>query len=447
MRVSHYPRPRILNILSTCYRRRTILTLAIETSCDDTSVAILEKDGVNEDHRLPPQPTRTKLHYHQKVTSDNRAYGGVHPIVAVESHQQNLSTLVKASLASLPIRNSSIADFTNAIFVEGELRKKPDFITVTRGPGMRSSLQCGIDTAKGLAVGWQIPILGVNHMQAHAITPRLVSSMAGVRGPDFPFMTLLVSGGNTMLVRSAGLCDHRILAETSDMAVGDVLDKCARDILPAEVLKAGSSVMYGRLLEQFAFENEPYNYIPPGDKKESDRTRRTHYGWAIPPPFCSETGSGEKRNAMEYSFSNIGSTVKRITKAKPEMDVAERRLLARETMRIAFEHLFSRLFMALGDAMQQEMSTVVVSGGVASNMYLRHMLRATLDARKLGYIQISSPPVELCTDNAAMIAWTGIEMWEAGWRSKLDVTAIKKWSVDSGNQGGILAVEGWINVL
>src|SRR5438046_2026401 len=120
IRRTHYSRqiPRIHN--------RTLLTLAIETSCDDTSVAVLE-------------------------------------------NQQNLAALVQAALVHLPIQRSAVAHPGNALLVDCELRKKPDFVTVTRGPGMRANLNTGLDTAKGLAVAWQVPLLGVNHMQAHAL--------------------------------------------------------------------------------------------------------------------------------------------------------------------------------------------------------------------------------------------------------------------------------------
>lgn len=427
--LSRQARPKIL--LGHQYFRRTLLTLAIETSCDDTSVAILEKLSDS-----------TTLHFHQKITSENRIYGGVHPLVALESHQCHLSTLVQKALSSLPPQRSAIAHLTNTLLVDGDLKKKPDFVTVTRGPGMRSSLQTGIDTAKGLAVAWQIPLLGVNHMQAHALTPRLVSALAkseeSATTPAFPFVTFLVSGGHTMLVQSLDLCNHEILAETTDMALGDVLDKCARDILPEDTLKEGSSVMYGPLLESFAGAPQ---YVPPCSNKESNRTRSTPYQWSLPPPYCSEKGSGERRTAMEYNFSSIGSTVKRIMSRNPSMFIAERRVLAQETMRVAFEHLISRLFFLDLSSLQ----TIVISGGVASNQFLRRITRSMLDARGYKHVQVTCPPPALCTDNAAMIAWTGIEMWEAGYESGLGVTALKKWTIDpSRPDGGILGVGGWL---
>ena len=113
------------------------MTLAIETSCDDTSVAILEK-GVHDG------TTVARLHFHMKVTSNNAQFGGVHPLLALQSHQETLGMLLAEAIAHLP--------------EHGGARRLPDFVSVTRGPGMRSNLFTGIDTAKGLAVAWQVLI-------------------------------------------------------------------------------------------------------------------------------------------------------------------------------------------------------------------------------------------------------------------------------------------------
>ncbi|KAA8573243.1 hypothetical protein MFRU_025g00530 [Monilinia fructicola] len=427
---------------------RTLLTLAIETSCDDTSVAILEKHDNN---------SAATLHFNSKITSDNRSYGGVWPIAAHESHQKNLAQLVKEALLTLPRQPSINASFENTVAVTtprgSELYKKPDFITVTRGPGMRANLITGIDTAKGLAVAWQVPLLGVNHMQAHALTPRMVSALdaASVVGdqkndndPAYPFLSLLVSGGHTMLVHSRQLCDHGILATTSDLAVGDMVDKAARDILPASVIESASDVMYGRVMEQFAFpDSDPTYDYEPSLTSIAQPPKPTKYGWTIKPPYLSPGPGGLRAFNSEFSYSGIGSQVKRIVEQKPDMDDVERRLLAQETMRVAFEHLASRVILALESSDLEDITTLVVSGGVAANQYLKHILRAVLDVRGHKSMRLLFPPPKFCTDNAAMIAWTGIEMWEAGWRSELDILAARKWAIDPRTEGGILGLDGW----
>ncbi|RFU28904.1 hypothetical protein B7463_g7412, partial [Scytalidium lignicola] len=428
--------------------RRNLLTLAIETSCDDTSVAVLEKRQNNS----------ATLHYHSKITSDNRSWEGVHPILSHVSHQKNLAKLVNDAVSSLPILPLGSEQSTNCVAISNgihtQCRQKPDFITVTRGPGMRASLITGIDTAKGLSVAWQIPILGVNHMQAHALTPRLISALeADINSretqklkPEFPFLSLLVSGGHTMLVQSKGLFDHKILATTTDLALGVVVDKCARNILPTNILESASNVMYGGVLERFAYPeaNLGYDYTPPRTRKEELTMKDTGYGWTIRPPLSQ---APEGFRGSEFSYSGIGSTVKRIMEGKPNMDVEERRALAHEVMRVSFEHLASRVLLALENPDIKGVKALVVSGGVASNQFLRHLLRAILDARGHPDLELMFPPPALCTDNAAMIAWTGIELWEAGWRSKLDMVALKKWSIDPhAEDGGILGVDGWNKV-
>jgi N6-L-threonylcarbamoyladenine synthase len=284
-----------------------------------------------------------------------------------------------------------------------------------------------------------------------------------------------------MLVHSRTLTDHAILASSANIAVGDMLDKCARMILPAEMLSAtdSDSGMYGPMLEEFAFPgtstkskpkhqrdetfqkekeevvNYNYNYAPPAHRRDEIATFDSGLGWTLTPPL-SRMGRGEAA-AATYEFAGLNGQVQKLILARPDMDVDERRVLAREAMRIVFEHLASRLLFALRedinaklktstetDGPNIEIKTVVLSGGVASNKFLRHILRAMLDARGHRDIELVAPPVSLCTDNAAMIAWTGMEMYEQGWRSELDVMVQRKWPIDpNAKGGGILGAPGW----
>ncbi|KAL7627801.1 Mitochondrial tRNAs modification protein [Parahypoxylon ruwenzoriense] len=489
-------------------RQRPLLTLAIETSCDDTCVAVLEKHA---------GAAAARLRFDRKLTSDNREFHGVRPIVAVVSHSENLAAMVREAMRALPEvtprRQGENADgdgdaiddedpsglvrsaeAEEVLWVDGRARRKPDFVTVTRGPGMLSNLSTGLNTAKGLAVAWDVPLLGVNHMQAHALTPRLVGALAEwermqqgpqqqqqrragdeqeggatalLKGenvaveptPAFPFLSLLVSGGHTLLVLSRSLNDHAILAEARNIAIGDMLDKCARVILPESELAGSDNVMYGRLLERFAFPDAAagegydydYGYEPP-PAPDKPRILDSGLGWFLTPPLST--------TEMVYDLSGLNGQVQKVLHERPDTDVAGRRILARHTMRLAFEHLGSRLLLALSgggsddsqaDGRQKRdnsdlgaIRTVVVAGGVASNRYLLHILRAMLDARGYGHVELVCPPLPLCTDNAAMIAWTGMEMYEAGWRSDLDVLSLRKWALDPGAEGGgILGASGW----
>ncbi|KAI1430152.1 glycoprotease family-domain-containing protein [Xylaria sp. FL1777] len=494
------PPPRLLSPTSRSgllLSRRGLLTLAIETSCDDTCVAILEKSKAGV----------ARLHFNEKITSDNRAFGGVHPPTAVISHTENLAPLIQRALRALPKANNKKtgrhdggglchhdgenSDGEKILLVDGHARSRPDFVSVARGPGMTSNLATGLNLAKGLAVAWDVPLLAVNHMQAHALTPRLVAALseegegeteedavdstsegegggggaaAKLQNPRFPFLSLLVSGGHSMLVRSQSLNDHAILADAMNIAVGDMIDKCARMIVPSEILanEDSGSGMYGPMFEEFAFPGSresacyEYNYTAPANRGEEIKRFDSGSGWVLTPPLAL-MGKGEAAMSV-YEFAGINGQIQKVMHAFPDMDVDMRKVLARAAMTIVFEHLTSRLVFALkADDVklkndtetegQSKIKTVVLSGGVASNKFLRHVVRTMLDARGYADVELVAPPVSLCTDNAAMIAWTGMEMYEDGWRSDLGVLALRKWPLDpKAEGGGILGAGGWYKV-
>jgi N6-L-threonylcarbamoyladenine synthase len=254
-----------------------------------------------------------------------------------------------------------------------------------------------------------------------------------------------------MLIKSDTLTDHGILAETSDIAIGDCLDKAARAILPSSQLK----FPFGKALEDFAFGENGYNpiihkYEPPRKRQDEIERRSTRWGWSIGPPLSDSKGGEKSSRRMIYSFAGVLSTVDRLMTgaAGAARGVEERRELAKETMRVTFEHLTSRILLYLQDIDpedRKDITTVVVSGGVAANGFLRHILRSTLDVRGFDHISLAFPPVELCTDNALMVAWAGLEMYDAGYESKLEINALRKWSLDpTAEDGGILGVGGWV---
>lgn len=401
-------------------------------------------------------------------------------------------------------------------------RKLPDFISVTRGPGMRSNLFTGIDTAKGLAAAWQvllasrpnwctplltypqIDIVGVHHMQAHALTPRLVSALQNKQTADgfpnthipelpainvepaFPFLSVLASGGHTLLIRSSSLTEHEILGSTIDVAVGDMLDKAARIVLPSDILQNAETTMYGALLEKFAFsdvnnsqpqkvseETPPpqlefslednsasayqalyasrYAYVVPKNREEALKRNVTEWGWSINAPLA-KAGGGMKSNSMEMSFAGLNSAIERIIRfrwdpikrktsntierASDELSTEERKAIARDSMRAAFEHVASRVVLGLQQSpttdpdRNSQAPTVVMSGGVAANSYFRFILASMLVAHGYPDARIVFPPPCLCTDNAAMIAWAGIEMYQAGFKDPRSIRGIRKWPLD-----------------
>lgn len=342
---------------------------------------------------------------------------------------------------------------------------------------MRSNLSVGLDTGKALSVAWQIPMVGVHHMQAHLLTPRLVSCLeatatetgtenehagtttttttitSGAVSPSFPFLSILVSGGHSILVHSKSQIDHKIMASSEDIAIGEALDKSAREIIPAELLSEAKNTMYGKTLEQFVFPNgvaDFDSYIAPQSRGEevANMKKKSVYGWSVTVPFANT-------RALQLSFSSIASMANKIVQARSEvlgaegLSTAERIELGRETMRVCFEHLASRTIIALEQLRltqgEEEIKTLVVSGGVAANRFLMAVLRSFLDARGFGHVRVVAPPPYLCTDNAAMIGWAGIEMFEDGWETGLGVRALRKWTLDPGaGDGGVLGPGGWV---
>lgn len=289
-------------------------------------------------------------------------------------------------------------------------------------------------------------------MQAHALTPRLCSALDRSSAPGehnpglepaFPFLTLLVSGGHTLLLYSTGIANHQILASTDDTAIGDCLDKCARSILPQAVLAASADVSYGRLLESFAFPNpgrDAYDETPLSRSRGSSAFR-TSYGWQLPVPLLATRG-GQKSKSMEFSFTGLATYATRVAEngwvdgklgtepRRSPMPEEEARMLAREVMRIAFEHLASRvsLHVQRENSAHDIMPTtaistaLVISGGVAANKYLHHVFKSQ---PSLAQLDLVTSPVDLCTDNAAMIAWTAHEMY-SNFRSGLATQTLRE---------------------
>jgi N6-L-threonylcarbamoyladenine synthase len=308
---------------------------------------------------------------------------------------------------------------------------------------MTSSLACGLDTAKGLSVALRKPLIGVNHMLAHALTPRLCAALGeGVeKAPEWPFLTLLVSGGHTLLVESRTLTSHSVLAGSIDIAIGDMLDKVSRSVVPEKVWAAqGEAVAYGRVLEEFVFPNGEQDWDYTAASKRGDCER-----WGLSAPLTK----ARIPQPESFSFAGLGSAVQRAVDADPNMGEEDRRSLGREAMRLAFEHVASRIVAALKK--QQGIKEVVVSGGVASNSFLRHLLRVWMKEEREG-VNLICPPIKYCTDQAAMISWAAAELWRDGWESELGVAPIRKWSMDDAvvseegapeGSGGVLGVTGW----
>lgn len=367
---------------------RSYKVLAIETSCDDACVTLLDRYSQTEPPRVIDE---------RKETLNSISAGGVVPTDAANHNRKNISKLV----------NQMIID-NNWNTPDG----KPDLICATRGPGMVGSLAGGYQLACGLSIAWQIPLVGVNHMLGHLMIVRMQSNG---KEPQYPFLSLLVSGGHTMCVLSHSLTQHEILVDTVDIAAGDALDKCGREL-------GISGNMIGKEVEKLLNQY----------KEEWDKP----VDIMVKEPMLNQW---DRVNSLQYSFASFNSQVKNTLKKFynseiPNDDRIRVRLLFKFQQTI-FQHMISKIKLAI-KSHNLKVENFICSGGVSSNQYLRKMLVDQLEPQ--GIKNFYFPEPRLCTDNATMIGWAGIELFEQGYTTDIGTTVIRKWPITQ-----LLELEGW----
>lgn len=364
-------------VLKRCYK-----LLAIETSCDDTCVAILERKSKSE-------PAETLIHL--KETLNSISAGGIIPTKAHVHHQRQIGPITQRAL-----------NLTNMPTI--------DVVCVTRGPGMPGSLSGGLDFAKGLAVAWQKPLVGVHHMLGHLLVPRMQSNG---QSPRYPFVSLLVSGGHTVFVLSKGVTDHEILCDTLDVAVGDSLDKCGREI-------GIKGVMIAREMEKFINENHKHGEDVP---------------MILPNPLKNKSN---RVDLQAFSFAPFITAVKR-SMSKPIEAHSQEELssMAYQIQEAIFHHIITKLKLVINLNADKlaNVESFVCSGGVGANSRLRQLLETHLASY---FSSFHYPPLGLCSDNAVMIGWAGIELFENGLTSELEILPIHKWPLSE-----LLDIQGW----
>lgn len=231
-----------------------------------------------------------------------------------------------------------------------------------------------------------------------------------------------------MLLHTKSPVDHRILAQSDNIALGDVLDKVARELVPSSVIESQPDdlpICYPALLEQMTSELFA-SYVAPKSRKEEIQSYVSEFEWVLQPPL-------QGTRAMKYDFNGIGSQTRAALRRNPEMTEAERKVLGTQFMRLGFEHLMSRVFLALEtdeELLRDPPKNLILSGGVASNMFLRTIIKETLKARGFGSIKLGVPSREYCTDNAAMIAYAGWKMFQQGWSTNLEFCPTVNWSIE-----------------
>jgi len=303
-----------------------MLILGIETSCDETGIALYE--------------ARLLAHRVHSQTAMHQAYGGVVPELASRDHVRRLVPLVREVLREAGRRLDELGA-----------------IGYTEGPGLAGALLVGASFAQGLAAALTIPALGIHHLEGHLLSPLLAAP-----APEFPFLALLVSGGHTQLMRVDGVGRYGLLGETQDDAAGEAFDKTAKLL--------GLGYPGGPALAQLA---------------ESGASGR----YRLPRPMID---SGD----LDFSFSGLKTAVLTLVKNESALDVPS---LARAFVDAVVEVLVAKCLRAIETT---GLTRLVVAGGVGAN----RQLRAALDAQaaRRGF-DVFYPPLELCTDNGAMIAF------------------------------------------
>ena len=331
--------------------------LGIETSCDETGIAIYDSENGLLSNQLHSQ---ARLH---------QAYGGVVPELASRDHIRRIAPLLEAALQQAGLNPGGI-----------------DGVAYTAGPGLIGALLVGASVGRSLAYAWGVPAVAVHHMEAHLLAVNLEADR-----PDYPFLALLVSGGHTQLleVRAAG--DYTMLGESLDDAAGEAFDKTAKLL--------GLGYPGGPLLSALA-----------------ERGRAGEY--TFPRPMTNRPG-------LDFSFSGLKTAVALVVNELDDGDEQARADVARAFV----DAVVDTLAIKCGRAVKHTgINRLVAAGGVSANRQLREKLRAMAD--ETGG-RVFYPRPEFCTDNGAMIAYTGYVKISAGRSEPLEFAAYPRWPIFS----------------
>ncbi|MXP67701.1 tRNA (adenosine(37)-N6)-threonylcarbamoyltransferase complex transferase subunit TsaD [Pantoea sp. Aalb] len=329
--------------------------LGIETSCDETGIAIYDDVLGLLTNQLYSQ---VKLH---------ADYGGVVPELASRDHVRKIIPLIQAALKESDLKSNQI-----------------DAIAYTAGPGLMGSLLVGATVGSALAFAWNVPVIPVNHMEAHLLAPMMEENP-----PQVPFLALLVSGGHTQLIKVTGIGNYKLLGESIDDAVGEAFDKTAKLL--------GFDYPGGPMLSHIAKHGRPGRFT-------------------FPYPMTNRPG-------FDFSFSGLKTCVANIIRKSPADQ------LTRADIAYAFEDaVINTLMIKCQRALEHiGLNRLVVSGGVSANHTLRKRMSEMMQLRK-GEVFYACPT--LCTDNGAMIAYTGmVRLKENFPKTNFTVNVYPRWSL------------------
>jgi len=342
------------------------IVLGIESSCDETAIAL-----VREDRTVLAQAIASQ-------TSEHAAYGGVVPEIAARAHLAQIDRLYLQVMRDAGVSLAQV-----------------DAVAATTGPGLIGGVIVGAMFGKALAAAASKPFIAVNHLEGHALTVRLTDAVA------FPYLLLLVSGGHCQILIAHGVGHYERLGGTKDDALGEAFDKCAKMM--------GLGYPGGPAMERVAIQGTPR--------------------FALPRPLMGSEG-------CDFSFSGLKTAVRLLIEKETAQGPLHNALIA--DIAASFQAavvavLRDRVARALDMAQARvKLSTLAVAGGVAANQAIGHCLRAL--ATEAGLSLAVAPPA-LCTDNAAMIAWAGMERLQLGLVDGLDVSPRARWPLSELSQG------------
>ncbi len=337
--------------------------LGIETSCDETGLAIYDSEQGLLGHKLHSQ---VDLH---------AVYGGVVPELASRDHVRKTLPLLSRLLAETGLAKTDI-----------------DGVAYTAGPGLVGALLVGAAIGRSLAWAWQVPAVGVHHMEGHLLAPMLEPT-----GPEFPFVALLVSGGHTQLVEVKGIGRYRMLGESLDDAAGEAFDKTAKMM--------GLPYPGGPELAALALGGDPRRF-------------------RFPRPMTDRPG-------LDFSFSGLKTfALNTMQREVTSRDDDETAMQTKADIARAFEEaVVDTLVIKCRRAVREcGAATLVLAGGVSANRHLRERMQA---AMKREGTRVFYPRTEFCTDNGAMIAYAGWQRLRAGAREPLGFGARARWPMDT----------------
>ncbi len=341
---------------------KSTIVLGIESSCDETAVAIID-----DNRQILSHMVLSSIQEHQK-------YGGVVPEIAARSHLNYLDHLIAAALDEAQLDLDDLSA-----------------VAATGGPGLIGGVMVGMMAAKTIAFSKNIPLIAVNHLEGHALTARLTNDVA------FPFLLLLVSGGHCQILICEDVGKYHRLGTTIDDALGEAYDKLAK------MLSLGYPG--GPIIEKLAQDGDPYSFDLPRPLKGK--------------PNCDFSFSGLKTKLKQIIDNFEGQEI-------PYQDAAN---LAASFQLAISDCLQDRLKRAIVTAKERfpHIRQLVVAGGVAANQYILSSLTQLANQHQL---ELVAPPINLCTDNGAMIAWAGLERLRKGYVDDLSFKPRPRWPLD-----------------